>query len=158
MTMSNPAHSGAARITPVAPQIRPLPHDFAKTPPPVSPPESPPPELPPPVSPPVPPPELPPPVSFPVSPLLVSPVSEGSLSSLSFSASSDADLCPEQLCVGTVPFAKYSVREGQPFTASNPVCVQIVFCSTEDGIEKSLYSSPSWTRSIIFFHNVICQD
>ena len=35
--MSNPAHSGAARITPVAPQIRPLPHDFAKTPPPVSP-------------------------------------------------------------------------------------------------------------------------
>ena len=37
VTMSNPAHSGAARITPVAPQIRPLPHDFAKTPPPVSP-------------------------------------------------------------------------------------------------------------------------
>ena len=35
--VSNPAHSGAARITPVAPQIRPLPHDFAKTPPPVSP-------------------------------------------------------------------------------------------------------------------------
>ena len=37
VTMSNPAHSGTARITPVAPQIRPLPHDFAKTPPPVSP-------------------------------------------------------------------------------------------------------------------------
>ena len=37
VTMSNPAHSSAARITPVAPQIRPLPHDFAKTPPPVSP-------------------------------------------------------------------------------------------------------------------------
>ena len=37
VTASNPAHSGAARITPVAPQIRPLPHDFAKTPPPVSP-------------------------------------------------------------------------------------------------------------------------
>ena len=37
VTMSNPAHSGAARITPVAPQIRPLPHDFAKPPPPVSP-------------------------------------------------------------------------------------------------------------------------
>lgn len=37
VTMSNPAHSGAARITPVAPQIRPLPYDFAKTPPPVSP-------------------------------------------------------------------------------------------------------------------------
>ena len=37
VTVSNPAHSGAARITPVAPQIRPLPHDFAKTPPPVSP-------------------------------------------------------------------------------------------------------------------------
>lgn len=37
VTMSNPAHSGATRITPVAPQIRPLPHDFAKTPPPVSP-------------------------------------------------------------------------------------------------------------------------
>ena len=37
VTMSNPVHSGAARITPVAPQIRPLPHDFAKTPPPVSP-------------------------------------------------------------------------------------------------------------------------
>lgn len=37
VTMSNQAHSGAARITPVAPQIRPLPHDFAKTPPPVSP-------------------------------------------------------------------------------------------------------------------------
>ncbi len=37
VTMSNPAHSGAARITPVAPQMRPLPHDFAKTPPPVSP-------------------------------------------------------------------------------------------------------------------------
>ena len=37
MTVSNPAYSGAARITPVAPQIRPLPHDFAKTPPPVSP-------------------------------------------------------------------------------------------------------------------------
>ena len=37
VTMSNPAHSGAARITPVAPQIRPLPHDLAKTPPPVSP-------------------------------------------------------------------------------------------------------------------------
>lgn len=37
VTMSNPAHSGAARIAPVAPQIRPLPHDFAKTPPPVSP-------------------------------------------------------------------------------------------------------------------------
>ena len=37
VTMSNPAHSGAARITPVAPQIRPLPHDFAKTLPPVSP-------------------------------------------------------------------------------------------------------------------------
>lgn len=37
VTMSNPAHSGAVRITPVAPQIRPLPHDFAKTPPPVSP-------------------------------------------------------------------------------------------------------------------------
>ena len=37
VTMSNPAHSGAARITPVAQQIRPLPHDFAKTPPPVSP-------------------------------------------------------------------------------------------------------------------------
>ena len=37
VTMSNPAHFGAARITPVAPQIRPLPHDFAKTPPPVSP-------------------------------------------------------------------------------------------------------------------------
>lgn len=37
VTMSNPAYSGAARITPVAPQIRPLPHDFAKTPPPVSP-------------------------------------------------------------------------------------------------------------------------
>ncbi len=35
--VSNPAHSSAARITPVAPQIRPLPHDFAKTPPPVSP-------------------------------------------------------------------------------------------------------------------------
>lgn len=35
--VSNPAHSAAARITPVAPQIRPLPHDFAKTPPPVSP-------------------------------------------------------------------------------------------------------------------------
>lgn len=35
--VSNPAHSGAARITPVAPQIRPLPHDFAKTPPPVVP-------------------------------------------------------------------------------------------------------------------------
>lgn len=35
--VSNPAHSGATRITPVAPQIRPLPHDFAKTPPPVSP-------------------------------------------------------------------------------------------------------------------------
>lgn len=35
--VSNPAHSGAARITPAAPQIRPLPHDFAKTPPPVSP-------------------------------------------------------------------------------------------------------------------------
>ena len=37
VTVSNLAHSGAARITPVAPQIRPLPHDFAKTPPPVSP-------------------------------------------------------------------------------------------------------------------------
>ena len=37
VTVSNPAHSAAARITPVAPQIRPLPHDFAKTPPPVSP-------------------------------------------------------------------------------------------------------------------------
>ena len=37
VSVSNPAHSGAARITPVAPQIRPLPHDFAKTPPPVSP-------------------------------------------------------------------------------------------------------------------------
>ena len=37
LTVSNPAHSGAARITPVAPQIRPLPYDFAKTPPPVSP-------------------------------------------------------------------------------------------------------------------------
>lgn len=37
VTMSNPAHSSAARITPVAPQIRPLPHDFAKTPLPVSP-------------------------------------------------------------------------------------------------------------------------
>lgn len=37
VTASNPAHSGAVRITPVAPQIRPLPHDFAKTPPPVSP-------------------------------------------------------------------------------------------------------------------------
>ena len=37
VTASNPAHSGAARITPVAPQIRPLPHDFAKTPPPISP-------------------------------------------------------------------------------------------------------------------------
>lgn len=37
VTMSNQAHSGDARITPVAPQIRPLPHDFAKTPPPVSP-------------------------------------------------------------------------------------------------------------------------
>lgn len=37
VTVSNPAYSGAARITPVAPQIRPLPHDFAKTPPPVSP-------------------------------------------------------------------------------------------------------------------------
>lgn len=37
VTMSNQAHSGAARITPVVPQIRPLPHDFAKTPPPVSP-------------------------------------------------------------------------------------------------------------------------
>lgn len=37
VTMSNPVHSGAARITPVAPRIRPLPHDFAKTPPPVSP-------------------------------------------------------------------------------------------------------------------------
>lgn len=37
VTMSNPAYSGAARITPVVPQIRPLPHDFAKTPPPVSP-------------------------------------------------------------------------------------------------------------------------
>ena len=37
VTASNPAHSGAARITPVAQQIRPLPHDFAKTPPPVSP-------------------------------------------------------------------------------------------------------------------------
>ena len=37
VTVSNPAHSGATRITPVAPQIRPLPHDFAKTPPPVSP-------------------------------------------------------------------------------------------------------------------------
>lgn len=37
VTASNPAHSGATRITPVAPQIRPLPHDFAKTPPPVSP-------------------------------------------------------------------------------------------------------------------------
>ena len=37
LTVSNPTHSGAARITPVAPQIRPLPHDFAKTPPPVSP-------------------------------------------------------------------------------------------------------------------------
>lgn len=36
VTASNPAHSGAARITPVAPQIRPLPHDFAKTPLPVS--------------------------------------------------------------------------------------------------------------------------
>lgn len=36
VTMSNPAYSGAARITPVAPQIRPLPHDFAKTPLPVS--------------------------------------------------------------------------------------------------------------------------
>lgn len=35
--VSNPAHSSAARITPVASQIRPLPHDFAKTPPPVSP-------------------------------------------------------------------------------------------------------------------------
>lgn len=35
--VSNPVHSAAARITPVAPQIRPLPHDFAKTPPPVSP-------------------------------------------------------------------------------------------------------------------------
>ena len=37
VTVSDSAHSGAARITPVAPQIRPLPHDFAKTPPPVSP-------------------------------------------------------------------------------------------------------------------------
>lgn len=46
VTVSNPAHSAAARITPVAPQIRPLPHDFAKTPPPVSPQSSRPPVVP----------------------------------------------------------------------------------------------------------------
>lgn len=37
VTVSNPAHSAAARITPVTPQMQSLPHDFAKTPPPVSP-------------------------------------------------------------------------------------------------------------------------
>lgn len=80
------------------------------------------------------------------------------LSSSSSGSSFLSVTCPAQLCVGTVSESKYSVRDGHPFTARSPVCVQIVFRTTEEGISKSLSGSPSWIRLIMFRQIVICHD
>ena len=66
--------------------------------------------------------------------------------------------CPGQVSFVKVSLSKYSVMEGHPFTASFPVWVQIVLCTTEAGGVKFLYSNSAWMRSIMCFHITSCHD